>query len=247
MDRRSFLSLAGAAVTSLYLPSISRASSILPQVLIFCGQSNMAGLPGSTKLANASIPKNVEYWPSGRQASTFADRPTFGPEVTFLRKVSAAHQRLNFIAIKTAHGGTSIREWLPGTTYYKEIIKDTRLAVDGREVEYSGFFLMLGETDSKSASKSADYYDNLWSIIKRLRSDLKTPKLPIFIGLSDPPSGDFAHIVRQAQIDIGQTGRVYVIDTQGLQRDPDSPVHYSAKGQVEFGKRYAEEYLKVAT
>ena len=108
-----------------------------------------------------------------------------------------------------------------------------------RSIQIIGLIMVQGSGDSKDQKKAEAYAANLQAWIRAARKDLKTPNL-LFV-CSRLRSGQpkekfpFAPLVRQAQ----ENGSEFV-DCDVLEVGDDE-VHFTAKGQVDLGRLFADK------
>jgi hypothetical protein len=116
--------------------------------------------------------------------------------------------------------------------------------------EIKGFFWMQGEADGATKQMADSYGGNLRRLIASLRSDLGSRNAPFVLG----QIGDirlvhfgfpFSHIVRDAQASVAASyPSTYIVPTDDLDRAADS-IHYSSRGIVELGRRFAARLERV--
>ncbi len=174
------------------------------------------------------------------------------------------------LLIKTAWGGKSLGVDFrpPGSggavgPYYTLMISQIREALanlktdfpayDGKGYELAGFIWWHGWNDFCDAKLVPEYETNLVNLIKDVRKDLKSPKLPFVVGeLTGPwPANDktlpkAAADVRNAQKAVAEKPEfkdsVMFVETHDFVRKPeDSP--NPSHGHHEFGN--AETYFLV--
>ena len=121
----------------------------------------------------------------------YGGRSHIGPELQFGHVVGDGIEN-PVLLIKTAWGGKSLHvDFRPpgaaGETgaFYTQMIVEIRQALTelkGRPYELSGFAWMQGWNDMVSTPAIAEYADNLVHLARDLRTEFKTPALPIVIG-----------------------------------------------------------------
>ena len=201
--------------------------------------------------------------------SVYGDSHHFGAELQFGHVVGDALADPVLI-IKTAWGGKSLGiDFRPpgsgGNTgpYYTLMISQIREALAnlkkdfpamaGKDPELAGFVWWHGWNDFCDAKLVPEYESNLAHLIRDVRKDLKSPKLPVVIGeLTGPwPGGDpslppAAAAIRKAQQAVAESPEfkdtVRFVPTRDFVRkaeDSPNPGH----GHHEFGN--AETYFLV--
>ena len=152
--------------------------------------------------------------------------------------------------IPAACGGSPVSAWRPGAFHkqtnshpYDDAIKRAKLAM--KDGTLKAILWHQGEGD---CGKSAPAYEkNLTELIARFRKELNAPDVPVIIG----QLGKFKtwnsgrKTVDKAQQDVAaKIKNGAFVKADGLTSNPDK-VHFDAKSQREFGKRYFEAYLKL--
>ncbi|MFP4027352.1 MAG: sialate O-acetylesterase [Candidatus Brocadiia bacterium] len=234
-------------------------------IFLLAGQSNMVGA-GDPDL----LPENLKVPPADTQLfendvfqETFpADH--FGPEVGFAHEFRSRKDSEPLILCKIARGGANLAcDWNPditepgpedeyrGPMYPRllEALQSVRSSVP--EAKLGGMIWMQGERDSVFASMAEAYAENLRPFIARIREDTGVPDLPFILAQICPRmingvDGEFAHrwrdIVRRAQARVARdTDCTGLVATHDLPEDDH--LHYNTAGQIELGRRFAEEWF----
>lgn len=207
--------------------------------------------------------------PLGHGFSVYGDPHHFGPELQFGHVMGDALTN-QVLIIKTAWGGKSLNvDFRPPSAggqvgpYYTKMISQIHEALanlktdfpacDGRGYELAGFVWWHGWNDFCDAKAVPAYEQNLVHMIKDVRKDLNSPKLPFVIGeLTGPWLKDgkdlpaAAVAIRKAQESAAARpefkGSVLFVETRDFVRKPsDSP--NPSHGHHEFGN--AETYFLV--
>ncbi len=250
------------------------------RVLIFAGQSNMVGADAITERIDdfpdfkgaAEPQKDVLYtYILGNGDDASGDwiplRPlrSFGPEVTFARRVM---QRVSYpiAIIKSAVGGTTVAfDWNPeapdkGQKLYPRtlrLIRDSLLELDKRGIRYRLEAVMWhqGENDMLDRKLYPQYADGLTKLIARLREDLKAPQLKWFMAeVSEKGIWGMDH---RSNLGIFRQQQQHVVDADPLVRwVPTSHLafevmgsgqphyHFGTQGQLQMGEAFANAYLR---
>jgi hypothetical protein len=204
-------------------------------------------------------PLTVGYTP-------YSDNHHFGPELQF-GNVIGDHYGSQVLLIKTAWGGKSLyKDFRPPSSvgqvgpYYSRMLTDIRTALaklktefpkfDGSGYELAGFVWYQGWNDGVDPKYAVpEYEQNLVNLIRDVRTDLKSPDLPVVIGELTGPWVDAPgawKTLRQAQAAAAARpefkGTVLFVETHEFVRVPeDSP--NPGHGHHEFGN--AETYFLV--
>ncbi len=107
-----------------------------------------------------------------------------------------------------------------------------------------------GESDSTPELSEA-YEAKLHDLISRLRKELNAPIAPFIVGemerFSDVPwTDDHRRVDAAHQALPAKVPQTAFVSSQGLVHNGDK-VHFDAASYREFGKRYAEQYLRMTS
>ena len=228
---------------------------------LLIGQSNMAGRgdfgdvpeiknPDCFMLRNGrwqhmSEPINPDrniftYFHSGRGLSaSFADE-------------YAKHFEEQIGLIPCAEGGSRLDEWMPGELLYDHAIGQARLAM--RTSELAGILWHQGESDCHSEEDARTYQQRFIKMITRLREDLGNKDLPLIVGGLGDYLKEYRHEIKYKHTATVQkaleemplaVSRCGFASAEGL-TDRGDGIHFNSKSYRIFGKRYFDEYLKIA-
>ncbi len=180
----------------------------------------------------------------------------FGPEIGFARELKAKEGKPLAI-IKAAFSGTAVaKDWNPddpgiGGSCYRALVETVKSALaaakaQNNELKFRALVWVQGESDATPAYAPL-YTKNLAHLITRLRSDLAAPELIALIGVNTRfGNGKNANmpvvIASQKAVDAQDPLAVYV-DTEGAETLPPNHTHFTAKGTLEIGRRYAVALL----
>ena len=258
------------------------ASNTKPtRVFIFAGQSNMEGadskvadiknFPPFVGLENPQPAIKFSYC-LGRENKTKSDgweelkpvRNMVGPELSFARKLSK-NIDTPIAIIKVAAGGTHLGgDWNPddpiGFKMYPlamDWIKNSLDKLTEKKIPYRIEAVMWhqGENDMFNEEYKKSYGKNLQNFLECWRRDLKTPKLPFFVGElctktiwgMDLRPRMYAISKGQKFVTTSDPLATYV-PTSHVGVEIGNPVglhyHYGTLGQLEHGVNYADAYLK---
>jgi hypothetical protein len=204
--------------------------------------------------------------PLGLGYAVYGDAHHFGPELQFGQVVGDAY-RDQVLLIKTAWGGKSLfRDFRPPGAggevgpYYLKMIAEVRAALanlkqdfpdyDGAPVELAGFVWYQGWNDGVNPQTAVtEYEQNLAHLIRDVRKEFATPKLPVIIGELTGPWVEAPQEwgrLRQAQAAVARRPEfkdnvVFVPTHDFVRKAEDSP--NPGHGHHEFGN--AETYFLV--
>ncbi len=220
---------------------------------LLIGQSNMAGrapLDDSSKLTDSRILMldKSNNWVPATDPLHF-DKPDVvgvGPGIAFAREIlrNSAGRRIGLIPC--AVGGSPIRVWEPDSTYlnglhpYDDAIRRAKIAL-GRG-RLCGIIWHQGESDNNTAG-AAVYMEKLKILIRRLRTDLKTPALPFV-------AGEIGYFAKSTPINQvidrlpGVVANTAVVSAEGL-TDKGDKTHFDTRSARELGRRYGQAMIKL--
>jgi len=226
-------------------------------LFLLAGQSNMAGR-GIVEAQDKTVPVNVLTLDKNGQWQPAVDPIHFdkagvgvGPGRTFGILAAAHYPGVTIGLIPSACGGSSISSWVPGGYHdqtkshpYDDAIKRTKLAM--QQGVLKGIIWHQGESDC-NAKAAAVYADNLKTLIQRFRTEFNAPDVPVVIG----QLGQF-HPWNQTtkQIDAAhrqvaaEVPRSIFVKSDGFTCNKDQ-IHFDARSEREFGKRYFAAYLEL--
>ncbi|MEZ5448853.1 MAG: sialate O-acetylesterase [Thiolinea sp.] len=221
------------------------------RIFLLAGQSNMQGLGATYQLPywQRRTPHNVEFYYKGsRRPLPLARGGRFGPEVSFAHRLARAFPRDRIILIKVAAGGSPITEWMPGTHYYRTLLRQVQFSLGKQKnpPPIDAILWMQGESDAGIPNRAHRYAGHLKQLITQLRRDLRSPHSQFLIGQVNPLPSRFPqiNILRANQLRVHQqTPGTQLVSTQGLSKMPDQ-LHYDTQGQIGLGERFAAAYFR---
>lgn len=218
------------------------------RLYLMAGQSNMMGLAQTKNLPNAyrATPANVTFVYKGR-ARPLARGKHIGPEVSFAHAVSRAFPHDHHTIVKYAATGSHIRQWFPGQPYYEGMIRQLGFSVPLEKRKVNAIIWMQGEGDAFNQQRAKQYATNLTHFIGVLRKTLKAPSIPFIMGFINPVGRDFPEValVQKNQHRVNRSvASTHLIPEKGISKIYDN-IHFNALGQVEMGKRFANQYIQL--
>ena len=174
---------------------------------------------------------------------------TFGPELGFGHAMAEALPGRKILLIKVSEGGTNLSsDWNPDATgkLYAQFIKfvqatQQKITEAGGTSEIRGLLWMQGESDAGSSTEQ--YQTRLAGLIARTRADLKIKELPFLIGQVYDNGKRNTVIAAQKAVAKAIPATAFV-EADGLQTF-DKGTHFDAASQIELGKRFAREMLRL--
>jgi hypothetical protein len=195
------------------------------------------------------------------------DDTAFGAELVFGHRIRKAFPNDVICVAKQTTGGCSIiawdkdwkrKEWLDelklvdnvqkGAQYplLMETIRGAVEALKTRDdvgrVEYSGMIWIQSERDDHHPRAAEMYEQNLRKLIANVRADLHAPDLPFLFADANVRRHREAMQAGMRRI-AREVPRTAVVSIEGLSKR--GAVHYDTQGQIELGRRFADEYLRV--
>lgn len=262
-----------------------RSPNPLPlRVFLVAGQSNAEGndspASGAAQLPTfngALEPQSVRFWYETSFTNNILSsggwillqpelqRDTFGPELTFARKVKA--ESVGPIAIvKSTCGGTNLAvDWDPGNPsgqgmYERTIdLMQTALAdltSNGIAWQLEGVLWQQGENDMLNSTYVTEYAGRLSALMDRFRADLGAPQLQWYVGETSFKGiwgidfrSNMQTLRSQQLLAVNADPYAQFIPTSHLgflinygQSQPH--YHFGPEGQLQLGEVYAAAYLK---
>lgn len=256
-----FLILSSLAITCNFnLNAEDKVDNWLPTAIFaLSGQSNMAGAALSAEIPKEYLkfPKNVRMWESGNWVEIKLGEK-FGPEIGFAFEMSKKWPKQNIGLVKLGISGAPISSWVENadaktkndypygqafeawTSMVKKALKTAP------EAKLQGVLWMQGETDAAKKELADKYKANLQKLIKAFRKEFSEDNLPFLIGKIQAKKFEFLKEVWKAQEETAkEIPRTVLVNTDALELNKDD-LHFSVKGQLDLGKLFAEEFLKMS-
>ena len=221
-------------------------SSRPDMVFLLIGQSNMAGRAPLANTDKNPLPGILLLSDQGRWISAtnplnrFAtDRKNLpmqriGPGDGFARRLHQAFPGKQIGLIVNARGGSSIEQWAKGQPLYDNTLKRLQKL---NNLKLAGVIWHQGESNRNDPR----YFEKLDSLIKNLRTDLNSAKLP-FIAGQIYGTGKVNNQIRDLPDRVQRTGYA---SNEGLR--VFDKVHFDRQSQQILGARYAEAYLAIVS
>lgn len=244
--KRSFLALFLVLTTGF---CISNSALAEQRIYLMAGQSNMMGFGKTHHLPPTfrKTPSNVTFYYQGRPRK-LAQYSHFGPEVTFAHHVARAFPNDQHIIVKFAATGSHIGQWMPGQPLYQGMLRQLGFSIEEKNPDIAAVVWMQGESDALNKARASQYSNNLKRFITSLRKDLKSPHSLFIMGEINPLGKDFPLVksIQSSQRQVrSQVRNILLTPANDLGKIFDN-IHYSAQGQMELGKRFANAYISRA-
>jgi hypothetical protein len=228
-------------------------------LFLLVGQSNMAGrgmVEPEDKTADPRVWMLDQQgkWVHAADPMHF-DKPIAGVGLgrTFARIVADANPGVSIGLIPCAVGGSPIDTWKPGVFYeptksypWDDALRRARLAVQAGMLK--GMLWHQGESDSTD-QLAPTYAGKLHDLVSRFRQELNAPNVPFLAGqlgqFDGAPWNDARQQVDRAHQELPRkVSHTAFVGSAGL-RDKGDHTHFDSASYREFGKRYAEAYLRL--
>jgi Carbohydrate esterase, sialic acid-specific acetylesterase len=233
-------------------PSLKNQSVLNPSkqydVIIMAGQSNMVGLGKIEMLKNDTIPDNVIYFNHGTDTDYKVLESTFGPEVSLSQYLKNRFPERNFILVKYAIGGSSIKDWVTlnsekeetSSLLLEKLFNYTRERLKDQNYRIRALLWSQGETEALSDELSLNYGNYFTKLIEQFRLNFNNKDLPIIYteisAKAVKPSAK--EILNTSLFNISKTiPNTYFTRTNDLKLQSDS-LHYSNSALLKLGERF---------
>ncbi len=226
-------------------------------LVMLAGQSNMAGrgiVEDEDKVADPRVlmlDQSGKWVPAVDPVHYDKKAAGVGPAKTFGKLMAELYPDCVIGLVPTACGGSPIEVWQPGKYWEqtKSTPWDDALARVKRAQKDGTLAVILwhqGEGDCND-NRAPMYHDRLLTLLTQFRNDLNAPGVPIVIGqLSQWKTWNASKkIVDRAQRDVAaELPNAGFATSEGLTPIKDN-VHFDARSQREFARRYFAEYKRI--
>lgn len=214
-------------------------------IYLLVGQSNMSGRGALDSVAQKINPKILSLdkennWQIAKDPLHF-DRgyATVGPGISFAEHMLPENENIKIGLVPCAWGGSPIRVWQPGATYFENHPYDEAIArakVAMQKGVLKGILWHQGESDNDSI-QSALYLNKLVKLVENFRKDLNLPGLPFIAGeIGNFNKDDFINSKIDSLTQLVKN--TAVVSAAGLS-DKGDQLHFDTPSARELGKRYA--------
>ncbi len=228
-------------------------------LFLLVGQSNMAGRGVVEEQDKKPHPRVIMLSKEGTWVPAIDpmhfDKAAAGVGLgkIFGQIIAEANPGVTIGLIPCAVGGSPIDTWKPGVFYpatkshpWDDMVKRVELAQPAGTLK--GILWHQGESDSLPGLAQT-YEAKLHDLVTRLRELVKSPEVPFIAGqmgmFDGVPWKPEAVIVDQAHHDLAKKiPHCAFVSAEGLKHKGDK-VHFDSASFREFGKRYADAYLKM--
>jgi hypothetical protein len=215
--------------------------------------------PKGTPLARNSGKAGEVGFGLSRQYGNFAkSEGGFGPEIGLTRTLRKADPNTKLAVIKVAFSGTGMRQdWSPNDTgdvgaCYRAMIQETQLAISeaksqGIELRLRALIWVQGESDATERD-APHYQESLAFMIASLRTDLRSPLLPVLLSVNSRfLEGENPHVAKivEAQKALAKSlAWCEYVDTSECETLLPRRIHFTAAGTLDVGNRFANAMLE---
>ena len=168
------------------------------------------------------------------------------------RRLCSINKAKPLSVIKVAFSGTGFvsNDWNPGNPCYTSLVTEVKIAMalaerDNVKLNLRAIVWVQGESDAASDSSAAAYEKNLSNMLTSLRKELNAPRMTALLGVNGKFGGGSPALstVIAGQKAIAKNPEMLAIfvDTDGAELA--NGAHFSAKGTLEVGRRFADALL----
>lgn len=225
-------------------------------VFLLIGQSNMAGR-GRLNEVPALLDPQVWMFRDGgwitAEEPLHTDRPEIagvGLGMSFAVELIARDYLTPIGLVPCAMGGSPLSRWMPGADLYENAVALTQRALSRGTLR--GILWHQGESDSDNVDDADTYGKRFQVMISSLRLQLATERVPVITGelgmfLQNSGGCRFFNVVNQQLRELEAHLPAYgCVSAKGL-ADQGDKLHFSAQSLREFGRRYANTYIEIAS
>ncbi|MEO6078934.1 MAG: sialate O-acetylesterase [Steroidobacteraceae bacterium] len=246
-----------ASVLSAQTPTLPAKDKF--HLFLLVGQSNMAGRGAVTPDDKIPAPRILMLNKAGEWVPAVDpmhfDKPAAGVGLgrTFAAVVAEASPGVTIGLIPCAVGGSPIDTWKPGMLFeetnsypWDDTIRRAKVALEAGTLR--GILWHQGESDTKP-ELAQSYGPKMRDVVVRLRAELNAPNVPFVLGqlgkFEGAPWSALQILVDQAHRDlVTAVPLAAFVSAEGL-KDKGDKLHFTADSYREFGRRYAEAFLKL--
>jgi len=228
-------------------------------IFLLAGQSNMAGRGKIEPTDQLPHPRVLVLTKEGAWKPAVAplhyDKAGAGVGLASSFAIALAEKNpdITIGLVPAACGGSSIAAWVPGGYHaqtrsnpYDDAVSRTKTALQSGELK--GILWHQGESDT-GGERADKHAQELKDLIQRFRTEFNNPALPFVIGqlgqFTEKPWNEGRKTVDQAQRTVAaEVPHCAFVLSDGLTPNSDF-VHFNTESLHEFGRRYAEAYLKI--
>lgn len=220
-------------------------------IYLLIGQSNMAGRGKVVAAENKPHPRVLKLNEAGKWVPAtdplHFDKPMIagvGPGSAFGPAMADANSEITIGLIPAAFGGTPLSRWVKDKDLYERAVKWAK--ENQQHGVIKGAIWHQGEAECKNPKLYNSYEKRLSGMIVDLRNDLNQPDMPFVMGelgefLDRPGVATVNGALHKIAKKVPATA---VASSKGLPAKSDQ-VHFNAKAEREFGKRYAAQMQRL--
>ncbi len=223
-------------------------------LFLLIGQSNMAGRGTVEPQDREPIP-GVFAWGKDEKWIPAVDPLHWDkPEIigvgvgrSFAQRLLEVNPKRKIGLIPAAFGGTSLEQWKVGGDLYTNAVKRAKDAMESGKLR--GILWHQGEAESGREELAKSYAERWGVIMNSIRKDLNAANVPVVVGQLGTflvkEKQPFADKVNEQLMNLPTDFKhTAFVPSAGLKHRGDQ-VHFDSEGLREFGRRYADAYLKL--
>ena len=222
-------------------------------IYLLMGQSNMAG---RGKVEDMDRPNNQRILSFNRNKQWIVaseplhwDKPAIagvGPGLAFAKAMVEKNPEITIGLVPCAFGGTPLSRWQKGADLYEAALERAKAASQFGTIKGVLWHQCEGDANATSAPT---YGARLTRMIGDLRADLGIERLPFVTGelgeFRVNRGGPHAGMINEALHAVARDVPMVACTSAKDLKDGGDQLHFDAASQREFGKRYAQEVLKL--
>ena len=225
-------------------------------IFLLIGQSNMAG---RGNVEDVPLVKNNNILMFRNDRWILAEEPLhmdspeaagIGLGMSFAVELWGKYQDERIGLVPCAVGGTPLSRWMPGADLYKNCVTVIQHALTAGKLK--GILWHQGESDSNTIEDASTYAERFYQMTITLRDDLPAQNIPIVAGelgefLEQFDGCNYFKMVNKALHEVGDRLPLYSVARSTGLLDKGDKIHFNSRSLCEFGKRYADQYLKTSS
>lgn len=225
----------------------------MTNIFLLTGQSNMAGRGPLDAVDPIRHPDILVYREDGwaeAHEPLHTDKPTAGAglAMSFAELLLEHFPGARIGLVPCAEGGSPLSRWMPKCDLSERALALTRAALEHGELR--GILWHQGESDSGNKSDAMSYAARLAKVIAHLREQLSAPAVPFLSGelgsfMRAKDDKPYFAVVNDALRELTATTALYACVSARELADKGDEIHFGSLALREFGRRYAQEYLKL--
>ena len=242
-----------AFVSLLAFPGWARGANNRADLILLMGQSNAQGNGTLFSELPADIPDTMaklKIW-NGVQFVDLSQNiavtmgSEFGPEIG-LADLLSRHANRAFYLVKATQGATGFatNDWNPGDPNYLDAVQKANAAVaalNGLGFDDISIYIVWAQGENDTFAYNL-YEEREWNFFNGLQADLNGTVVKIIDALISKNQTTIGEIFRNGinnakKNNAVKDNKIVIINTDSCATQTGDPVHFSAAGELDFGKK----------